>query len=263
MDANSSKSANSIAPDRDCDLDSVSPVPLRSPLTWLGKSTALSISMIAFPLHLLLSAFIKTCDNGPALYRSPRLGKNGAPFQLLKYRSMKVNAPALMSSGLKMIVEREDSRVTTVGRWLRCGIDELPQLWNVVKGEMSWIGPRPDPDWMLPHYGPVCRKRLAVVPGITGYAQLLDSRFLSTAEGFAIDIWYLLHRTIWLDVWIVLATPAFIAGWRSLGRDRLARLRATPRFVELCRICEAELARRDGDVRDDVKPDVHQELIKI
>ena len=127
---------------------------------------------------------------------------------------------------------------------------------------MSWIGPRPDPDWMLPHYGPICRKRLAVVPGITGFAQLLDSRFLSTAEGFAIDIWYLLHRTIWLDAWIVLATPAFMAGWRSLGKSRLSGLRATPEFIELCRMCEVELANRDVDVRHDCKPGAHQELIK-
>lgn len=241
--ANSHESASSVATQCYRDLDALNPASAQKSLSWLGRSTALIVSMVAFPFHLLLSAIIKSWDGGPALYRSPRLGKNGSPFQLLKYRSMKVDAPPVMSAGFKMIVQTEDARVTAIGKWLRCGIDELPQLWNVARGEMSWIGPRPDPDWMLSHYGPVCQKRLAVVPGITGYAQLLDSRFLSTAEGFAIDIWYLAHRTIWLDAWIVLATPLFMAGWRSLGKSRVSRLRATPKFVELYRMCEAELAR--------------------
>ncbi len=213
----------------------------------VGRAIAVIIIILGIPVHLLISALIRLLDSGPALYRCSRLGRAGISFQLLKYRSMTVNAPPVMSADLKMIVHDVDPRVTSIGKWLRCGIDELPQLWNIAKGEMSWIGPRPDTDWMLSHYGPICRKRLAVVPGITGYAQLLDSRFLTTAEGFAIDIWYLAHRTIGLDAWIVVATPAFMAGWHSIGKHHLARLRTTPEFIELCRLCESELACRDVD----------------
>jgi Bacterial sugar transferase len=127
-----------------------------------------------------------------------------------------------------MIVKERDPRVTALGRFLRCGIDELPQLWNIVKGQMAWAGPRPDPDWMLPHYGQTCCKRSQALPGITGFAQILNSRFLSTAEAFALDIWYICHRTWMLDAYIILATPLYMAGWHSIGRKRLQNLRTLP-----------------------------------
>jgi len=146
-----------------------------------------------------------------------------------------------MSSGFKMIVESDDPRVTTIGRWIRSGIDELAQVWNIVRGEMAWLGPRPDPDWMLPLYGPVCRQRLSVLPGITGFAQVLDSRNLSTAEGFALDNWYISHRSLLLDAWIVLVTPVFMMGWKSIGLRMLTRLRALPEFQETKLLCEREL----------------------
>lgn len=153
---------------------------------------------------------------------------------------MKVNAAHFLSPGLKMVVHAEDPRVTLLGRWLRCGIDELPQLWNIVRGEMAWIGPRPDPDWMLAHYGPNSRERLRTLPGITGFAQLLNSRNLSASEGYALDLWYIAHRTLWLDLWIILATPLFMAGWRSLGKHRLERLRNDFEFGSLRRKCDEE-----------------------
>jgi lipopolysaccharide/colanic/teichoic acid biosynthesis glycosyltransferase len=161
---------------------------------------------------------------------------------MLKYRTMKVNAPSIVTNDFKMIVTETDWRITLIGRWLRCGIDELPQLWNIVRGEMQWVGPRPDEAWMLPRYGPACKLRLSVSPGITGLAQVLDSRHLSTAESFAIDRWYIAHRGFWLDAWIVLATPVFIAGWRTLGRRRLEKLRCSLEFKELRQRFEAELA---------------------
>jgi hypothetical protein len=155
---------------------------------------------------------------------------------------MKINAFPVMAAGFKVVVTDADPRVTFLGRWLRCGIDELPQLWNIVRGEMKWIGPRPDEAWALPHYGPVCKRRLSVFPGITGLAQVLDSRHLSTAEGFAIDLWYIAHRSFWLDAWIVLVTPLFMAGWRALGRGRLKRLRCSPEFEWHRQCCDSELS---------------------
>lgn len=216
----------------------------------LGRMAAWLLCVAGFPLHLALCVLVTTCDRGPALYRCFRLGRHGERFVLFKYRSMKVNASHILSRGLKMIVRDTDKRLTPLGRWLRCGIDELPQLWNIARGEMAWVGPRPDPDWMLPHYGSTIRKRLSALPGLTGFAQVLNSRSLPTAEGYALDIWYLSHRTIWLYAWIILATPLYIAGWRSFGRKFLCRLRRLPEFQDLRRRCQEDLFRAREVLRE-------------
>ena len=215
---------------------------LEQVLVLIGRVIAFLLCVVAFPLHLLIRVAIKISDGGPTMHRCYRLGKSGAEFELLKYRSMRMNVAHHLSADLKMIVHRRDPRITSLGRWLRCGIDELPQLWNIVRGEMMWIGPRPDPQWMLPHYGPRSRWRLSVLSGITGFAQVLNSRNLPTAEGYALDIWYLSHFTLWLNAWIILVTPLFMAGWRSVGEGRLRRLRGNSEFVNLCCECDVELA---------------------
>lgn len=206
-----------------------------------GRIVAGLFCVAGVPVHLCISFLIKLFSPGPVFYRSARLGLNGAPFSLLKYRTMKVNAQPVVTEGFKTVVDKADTRVTGLGKWLRCGIDELPQLWNIVRGEMAWIGPRPDEEWMLSNYGPVSRMRMSSLPGITGLAQVLDSRNLTTAEGYAIDLWYLAHRSIWLDTRIVLVTPLFIAGWRSIGRGFLNRLFRSPEYHELRLQCETEL----------------------
>ena len=216
---------------------------LESASILVGRAIAFILCVFGFPIHLLLCLAIRAHDGHPAMHRSLRLGKLGAKFILLKYRSMKINVTHHLSVGLKMIVHEHDPRITSLGHWLRCGIDELPQLWNIARGEMMWVGPRPDPDWMLPHYGPRSRERLSVLPGITGFAQVLNSRNLSTAEGYALDLWYLSHRNLWLDSWIILATPLFMAGWWSLGQSRLNSLRQLSEFRKLCNRCDDELAR--------------------
>jgi lipopolysaccharide/colanic/teichoic acid biosynthesis glycosyltransferase len=208
----------------------------------IGRVMAFLLCILGFPLHLLIRVAVKINDGSPTMHRCYRLGKSGAEFELFKYRSMRINVPHHLSTDLKMVVHSHDPRVTSLGRWLRCGIDELPQLWNIVRGEMMWIGPRPDPQWMLPHYGLRSRGRLSVLPGITGFAQVLNSRNLSTAEGYALDIWYLSHVTLWLNAWIILVTPPFVAGWRSVGEGRLSRLRRNPEFLNLICECDAELA---------------------
>lgn len=216
---------------------------LESASILLGRAIAFILCVVGFPIHLLICFVIRAHDGHPATHRSFRLGKLGTKFMLLKYRSMKANVAHHLSVGLKMIVHEHDPRITSLGHWLRCGIDELPQLWNIARGEMMWVGPRPDPDWMLPHYGPRSCERLSVLPGITGFAQMLNSRNLSTAEGYALDLWYLSHRNVWLDAWIVLVTPLFMAGWCSVGRCRLNSLRRIPEFRELCNKCDTELTR--------------------
>ncbi len=207
----------------------------------LGRTVAALVCVAGAPIHLCLSCLIKILDGGPVLYWSPRLGYDGRPFQLPKYRTMKVDSPPVVTIGFKTIVAVGDPRVTTIGSWLRCGIDELPQVWNIVRGEMAWLGPRPDEAWMLANYGPLSRERLSLAPGITGFAQVLNSRDGATEVGYAIDIWYKRHRSFWLDLWIVLVTPVFILGWRSLGSRRLRKLMECGEFLELVAQCKQEI----------------------
>jgi len=207
-----------------------------------GRFIGALICIFGQPIHALLSLLIKSSDPGPALYRSSRLGKNGVPFTLLKYRTMKVNAPPIVTTSFKKIVAETDPRVTRFGRWLRIGIDELPQIWNIVCGEMAWVGPRPDEAWMLPNYGPLSRRRLSLLPGITGFAQVLNSRNLSTAEAYALDLWYLEHRGFWLDSWIILVTPLFMGGWKTVGSNWLKHLHRSGELDDFFQICESELS---------------------
>jgi lipopolysaccharide/colanic/teichoic acid biosynthesis glycosyltransferase len=199
------------------------------------------VCVAASPFHFCLCLLIRLWDAGPALYRSERLGSDGVLFQLLKYRTMKVDSAPVLAQGFKVIVEEGDLRVTGFGRLLRCGLDELPQLWNIVRGEMAWVGPRPDLPWMLPCYGRLTRERLSSLPGITGLAQVLNSRDCPTATGYALDIWYKRHRSFWLDLWIVMVTPTFILGWRSLGSRRLGKLMESTEIRELVARCKEEI----------------------
>ena len=207
-----------------------------------GRSIAGLICLFGLPLHIFLSVLIKSCDPGPVLYRCSRLGRGGVPFTLLKYRTMKVNARSIVTNGFKTVVTAGDPRVTKLGHWLRSGIDELPQLWNIIRGEMAWVGPRPDEAWMLPNYGPESKRRLSIVPGITGLAQVLNSRDLPIAESYAIDLWYLDHRGLLIDSWIVFVTPLFMAGWKKVGCGRLNKLRTSPIFERLRYACDTELS---------------------
>jgi len=207
----------------------------------VGRLVALLLCVLALPLHLIICILIRLNDGHPAIYRCERLGRFGTPYVLFKYRTMRVGCPALVQSGFKTVVQKADPRVTQVGRFLRCGIDELPQLWNIVRGEMTWIGPRPDESWMLPNYGPNSKERLMIAPGITGMAQVLDSRSQPTAVGYAIDLWYRRHATIVDDLWVICTTPLFILGQRSPGQLYLTHLMQVPEFTNLVSSCKSEL----------------------
>jgi lipopolysaccharide/colanic/teichoic acid biosynthesis glycosyltransferase len=215
----------------------------------VGRILALLFCVLALPLHLIICILIRFSDGHPAIYRCKRLGRSGIPYVLFKYRTMQVGCPPLLQSGFKAVVHKADPRLTPLGRFLRCGIDELPQLWNIVRGEMAWIGPSPDESWMLPNYGPNSRKRLMIKPGITGMAQVLDSRNQPTAVGYAIDIWYMRHVTFIDDIWILCATPLFILGWRSLGELSLTHLMQVPEFTSLVSLCQTELDDAERQAR--------------
>src|SRR5262249_21684497 len=121
------------------------------------------------------------------------------------------------------------------------GFDEVPQLLNILRGEMAWIGPRPDELWMLPHYGPTIRQRLSVTPGLTGVAQVCDSRRLDTPLVYALEIWAARRRSAALTLRILMMTPIFVLGYRAVGLALLERLRLDDELIALENQCRREL----------------------
>jgi lipopolysaccharide/colanic/teichoic acid biosynthesis glycosyltransferase len=162
--------------------------------------------LLASPVLALAALAVKLEDGGPVLYRQTRVGRNGADFELLKLRTMVVGAET-MGAGLS--VNHGDARITRAGRVLRkLSLDELPQLWNVVRGEMSVIGPRPTLRYQVEQYDERQRHRLDVKPGITGWAQVNGRAELPWADRIELDVWYVEHRSPRLDLRILARTPA-------------------------------------------------------
>jgi len=170
---------------------------------------------VASPLLAVAAVAIKLEDGGPVLYRQTRVGKNGGDFELLKLRTMIVGAE---QQGAGFAVDRGDSRITRVGRLLRrTSLDELPQLLNVVRGEMSLIGPRPTLRYQVERYSDHQRRRLDVLPGITGWAQIHGRASLAWAERIELDVWYVEHRSPLTDLLILLRTPLALFGGTYKG----------------------------------------------
>ncbi|HEY8703357.1 MAG TPA: sugar transferase [Gaiellaceae bacterium] len=167
--------------------------------------------LVASPVLALAALAVKLGDRGPALYRQVRVGKDGADFELLKLRTMVVGAE---TQGAGFAVDKGDARITRGGRLLRrLSLDELPQLWNVVRGEMSVIGPRPTLRYQVERYTPRQRRRLDVKPGITGWAQIHGRAALPWDERIELDVWYVEHRSAWVDLKILARTPlALVSG---------------------------------------------------
>jgi len=171
--------------------------------------------LLASPLLAAAAIAIKLEDSGPILYRQTRVGKDGEDFELLKLRTMIVGAE---TQGAGYAVDRGDSRITRVGRLLRStSLDELPQLWNVVRGEMSLIGPRPTLRYQVERYSERQQRRLDVRPGITGWAQIHGRASLSWAERIELDVWYVEHRSPLTDLLILLRTPVALFGGTYKG----------------------------------------------
>jgi lipopolysaccharide/colanic/teichoic acid biosynthesis glycosyltransferase len=171
--------------------------------------------VVASPLLGLAALAVKLEDGGPVLYRQVRVGKDGADFELLKLRTMVVGAETM---GAGYAVNEGDSRITRAGRILRrLSLDELPQLWNVVRGEMSVIGPRPTLRYQVERYTARQSRRLDVKPGITGWAQVHGRAALPWNERIELDVWYVEHRSSWLDVKILAKTPFALFGGTYKG----------------------------------------------
>ncbi len=188
-------------------------------LDLLGAGGAL---VLASPVLLVAGLAIWLEDRGPVIYRQRRVGQDSAEFELLKLRTMVVGAE---TQGAGYAVNEGDPRITRAGRMLRrVSVDELPQLWNVVRGEMSLVGPRPTLAYQVERYTDHQRRRLEVKPGITGWAQVNGRAALPWAERIELDVWYVEHASLWLDLRILARTPLALlrgtykgdtGGWRA------------------------------------------------
>jgi lipopolysaccharide/colanic/teichoic acid biosynthesis glycosyltransferase len=182
-------------------------------LDLVGASLGLAL---ASPFLAAAAIAIKLDDRGPVLYRQQRVGRDGHEFELVKLRTMVVGAER---QGAGWAVDHGDTRITRVGSVLRrISLDEVPQLWNVVRGEMSLIGPRPTLAYQVEQYTPHQRRRLDVRPGITGWAQVQGRASLPWEERIELDIWYVDNRSPRLDAKILARTPLALFGGTYKGK---------------------------------------------
>ena len=169
--------------------------------------TALVGFIIALPLWIVISVCIKLDDWGPVLFKQSRIGLNGKPFNIYKFRTMKPDTEKYAHCP----TDRNDIRLTTIGRLLRkLSLDEIPQLINVLKGEMSLVGPRPEMPFIVDTYELYERKRLSVIPGITGLWQVSPARNAEIHDNPEYDLLYIEHRDLSLDVLILILTIVFV-----------------------------------------------------
>jgi len=185
----------------------------------LNRATDVAVAGVALavasPVLALAALAVKLTSRGSVLYRQTRVGLDGDDFELFKLRTMVVGAE---THGAGYAVDRGDPRITRVGRVLRrLSLDELPQLWNVVRGDMSIVGPRPTLRYQVERYTPRQRRRLDVKPGITGWAQVHGRARLPWDERIELDVWYVEHRSPWLDLQILARTPFALMGGTYKG----------------------------------------------
>lgn len=175
---------------------------------------------VAGALTGLAAIAIKVEDSGPIFYRSTRLGKGMEPFTIFKLRSMKVNAPDLRNADGSTYNATDDPRVTRVGRVIRkTSVDELPQLINVFKGDMSMIGPRPSPLGNESTYSESFKRKFEVLPGITGYSQALNRNSDTLEEREQTDTYYVENVSLKLDLQILIKTIQTVLTTRNLNRS--------------------------------------------
>jgi lipopolysaccharide/colanic/teichoic acid biosynthesis glycosyltransferase len=191
------------------------------------------------PVYAGISLWILAESGRPVIFRQPRAGRDGRPFSMLKFRTM---VPGAVQVGRELALSEDpfgvipdDPRITRSGRFLRrTSLDELPQLWNVLRGDMSLVGPRPDLLEQVANYAPGDRRRLAVRPGITGWAQIHGRDEIPWEQRFELDAWYVENWSLGLDARILLGT------FTQLGRP-------DPEPVEDTLNIERARAARSGD----------------
>lgn len=184
-------------------------------------TAALALILLS-PLLLFSAVFVYLEDRGPILFTQERVGQGGRSFRVFKFRSMRVNNTPVEEMGQ---VREDHPMVTRTGRVLRrLKIDELPQLLNVLKGDMSLVGPRPTIREQVERYDAYERRRLLAPPGVTGWAQINGNTQLEWSERILLDVWYVGHWSLWLDMKILVHTVQVIL--RGEHRNEAALLEA-------------------------------------
>jgi lipopolysaccharide/colanic/teichoic acid biosynthesis glycosyltransferase len=175
--------------------------------------------VVTAPLSAVAVVAIRLESKGPAFYRQRRVGRHGRPFELLKLRTMVPGAEAM---GAGIYVLEGDPRITRVGRLLRrYSLDELPNLINVLRGDMAVVGPRPTVQEQVDRYTERQLRRLEVKPGITGWAQINGRTSLPWPERIELDVWYVEHRSLHLDLRILARTARMLASGQGLYSEDL------------------------------------------
>lgn len=182
---------------------------------------SLLLIIVFSPFYLVLALVIKITSPGDVIFKQKRLGRHGKIFLMYKFRTMIQGAQNI---GSGMYLEENDSRVTRLGRWLRkTSLDELPQLVNVLQGDMSLVGPRPAPLHHLPIYTDRQKKRMLMKPGITGWAQVKGRNEILWPQRIELDLWYYYHYSFWLDVKIIFWTAALVFSRKGVQGNPLRR----------------------------------------
>lgn len=187
--------------------------------------SALALLVLALPL-LVLIWLVRRKLGSPVFFRQVRPGLNGLPFEMVKFRTM---TDARGPDGLLL---PDAVRLTPFGRFLRStSLDELPELWNVLKGDMSLVGPRPLLMEYLPLYSPEQARRHAVRPGVTGWAQVNGRNAIGWEEKFALDVWYVDHQSLWLDLqilWLTVKKVLVRDGISAAGEATMSKFTGSP-----------------------------------
>ncbi len=180
----------------------------------LDFTVAVMGSILTAPVVAVLALVVRLESPGDPIYRQTRVGKDGRLFSIYKLRTMVTGAEF---TGAGMAIAEGDGRITRVGALLRrYSLDELPNLWNVVRGEMALVGPRPTIEAQVRQYTSRQRGRLAVRPGLTGWAQVNGRAALPWPERIELDLWYVEHRSLRLDLWILGRTVGMVLSGHGL-----------------------------------------------